>query len=144
MNRGDQIKYAAYELIEKGNLDVIETVFSADYIAHAEGKIYRGHEFIKRFSKQLRTAIPDMSVLKVEIHVEKGDRVAWQRTLQGTHQANMLGLPPSKQKIIWNEMLVSRFERDKIAEEWVVSDLAGQLLLAHPAKKINVKEQRKT
>ena len=47
----------------------------------------------------------------------------------------MMGIPPSKKKIKWNEMVVSRFEGDKIAEEWVVSELAGQLLLKQPIKK---------
>jgi hypothetical protein len=31
--------------------------------------------------------------------------------------------------IIWEEMVVSRFEEHRIREEWIVSDLVGQLLL---------------
>ncbi len=37
--------------------------------------------------------------------------------------------------IKWTDMVVSRFENDKIAEEWVVSELMGELLLKTPAKK---------
>ena len=135
MNKEKQIKYAADQLIGQGNLEVVDTVFTDDYLAHAEDKAYKGHEFIKRFSGQIRSAIPDLHVLKVEILVEEGNTIAWQRTLGGTHQANMMGIPPSKKKIKWNEMVVSRFEGDKIAEEWVVSELAGQLLLKQPIKK---------
>jgi hypothetical protein len=29
----------------------------------------------------------------------------------------------------WYEIVVSRFDKDKIIEEWVVSDLAFQLML---------------
>jgi hypothetical protein len=32
-------------------------------------------------------------------------------------------------------MLLSRFEADKIPEEWVFSELAGDLLLKQPLKK---------
>jgi len=51
---------------------------------------------------------------------------------EGLH---MMGIPASEKKIKWKEMVVSRFEGDKIAEEWVVSELAGQLLLKQPKKK---------
>jgi predicted ester cyclase len=46
----------------------------------------------------------------------------------------MMGIPPSDKKIKWIEMVVTRFEGDRIAEEWVVSELAGQLLLKQPGK----------
>jgi predicted ester cyclase len=132
MNKEEQIKNSNYQLIERGNLDAVEKFFTANYVAHAGDKDYQGHDFIKHFDKQIRTALPDISVLKVEFLINAGNTIAWQRTLHGTHKANMMGIPPSEKKIIWNEMVVSRFEGDKIAEEWVVSELVGQLLLKLP------------
>ena len=131
----EQIKFTVDQLIGQGNLDVVDVIFTTDYIAHAEDKVYKGHEFIKRFAKQVRSAIPDIRVLNVEFLVKAGATIAWQRTLHGTHKANMMGIPASEKKIKWNEMVVSRFEGDKIAEEWVVSELAGQLLLKQPRNK---------
>ncbi|RPJ76623.1 MAG: hypothetical protein EHM20_07215 [Alphaproteobacteria bacterium] len=135
MNKEEQIKKSNYQLIEKGDLHAVEKFFTPNYVAHAGDKDYKGHDFIKRFDKQIRTALPDISLMKVEILVNAGNTIAWQRTLNGTHKANMMGIPPSEKKIIWNEMVVSRFEDDKIAEEWVVSELAGQLLLKQPKLK---------
>ncbi len=132
MNKEEQIRNANVQLIEQGNLDVIEKIFTSDYVAHAEDKDYKGHDFVKRFAKQIRTALPDISLVKVDFFVNAGNTIAWQRTLHGTHKANLLGIPPSEKKINWNEMVVSRFEGDKIAEEWVVSELAGKLLLKLP------------
>lgn len=135
MDKEKQIKNSNNQLIDQGNLDEVDKFFTAEYIAHAEDKVYKGHDFIKRFTKQIRTALPDISVMKVEFLVKAGNTITWQRTLHGTHKANMMGIPPSEKKIIWNEMVVSRFESDKIAEEWVVSELAGQLLLKQPKVK---------
>jgi len=118
------------QLIGQGNLDAVEKFFTEDYISYAEDKVYKGHKFIKRYARQVRTAIPDLSVLKAEFLVHEGNKIAWQRTLHGTHKADMMGIPPSNKKIKWNEMVVSRFEGDKIAEEWVVSELAGKLMLS--------------
>lgn len=129
MTKAGRIKDAAEKLIGEGNLEVIPSYFAPDYLAHAENKEYSGLDFIKRFSKTLRTSIPDIKVLTVEILVENGDTVSWLRTLQGTHKKNMMGIPASNKKLTWNEMVVSRFEGDKIAEEWIVSELAGQLMI---------------
>jgi len=129
MNKGKIIKYAVEQLIGKGNIDILDETFDANYIAHAENKEHKGKEFIKRFSKLLQTSIPDISVLKVEILAEENNTISWQRTLQGTHKENMMGIRASNNKIKWNEMIVSRFEKDKIVEEWIVSELMGQLLL---------------
>jgi len=132
MNKEELIKTSNSQLIDQGNLNAVDIFFSPNYIAHAEDKIYKGHDFIMRFAKQIRTALPDISVMKVEFFVNAGNTLAWQRTLSGTHKEDMMGIPASGKKIIWNEMVISRFESDKIAEEWVVSELAGQLLLKQP------------
>jgi predicted ester cyclase len=41
----------------------------------------------------------------------------------------MKGIPASLKKITWYEVVVSRFEKDKIAEEWIASDLAFQMMV---------------
>jgi len=134
MNKEKQIKYAVEQLIGKGNIDVVDEIFVSNYIAHAENKEHKGKEFIKRFSKLLQTSIPDICVIKVEVLAEENNTVSWQRTLQGTHKVDMMGIPASNKTIKWNEMIVSRFEENKIAEEWIVSELMGQLLLKQPKK----------
>ncbi len=128
----EQIKCANDELIGKGNFGLVEEIFSADYVAHAGGKDFTGHEFIKRFIRQLRSAIPDIRVEKIEFHMNVGDMITWQRTLSGTHQADLMGIPAIGQKVEWRDMLVTRFDGGKIAEEWSVSELAGELLSKSP------------
>ncbi|MFT7489878.1 MAG: putative ester cyclase [Candidatus Promineifilaceae bacterium] len=41
----------------------------------------------------------------------------------------MQGIPASGKKVTWRDMVVTRFSDDKIGEEWVVSELMGELLL---------------
>lgn len=129
------IKSANGELISKGNLDVIEKVFSPEYIVHAGGKNYAGHEFIQKWLKQLRSAIPDIQVIKIDILSKTENTIAWQRTLNGTHKGKIMRIPPTGQDTTWREMAVSFFQGNKIAEEWVISELAGYLLSKAPIKK---------
>ncbi len=129
MDRFEQIKHIADQLIEQGNLNIVYSAFSEDYVAHAGEKTYNGHKFIKQFTKQVRTAIPDIKITKIEILCQTDNVLTWQRTLSGTHKANLQGVPPSNKKVKWYEIVVSRFDKDKIIEEWVASDLAFQLML---------------
>jgi predicted ester cyclase len=128
MNQEEKIAFGLQELV-KGNSDVVDEIFSTDYLAHAGDKEYKGHEFIKRFTRQLRSAFPDISIRKIEFLAQTGDTITWQRTFTGTHETNMMGIPPSGKKVKWIEMVVTRFKDEKIAEEWVVSELAGELAL---------------
>lgn len=132
MNKENKIKHAVEQLIEKGNFEIIDETFSTNYIAHAGKKKYSGHSFIKRFINQLHTSIPDIKIVDISFLVSDENKVAWQRTLEGTHKADMQGIPASGKKVIWAEMLVSRFENEKITEEWLVSELMGELLLKVP------------
>ncbi len=128
----ERVRFANDEIVGKGNLGVVDEVFATDYVVHAGGKDFRGHEFVRRFAGQLRSAIPDIRVVEVEFLIQAGDTIAWQRTLGGTHKADMMGIPPTGQKVEWRDMMVTRFDGGKIAEEWAVSELAGQLMLSIP------------
>ena len=126
------IRFANDELLEKGNLGAVEEAFATDYVVHAGGKDHKGHEFVRRFVNLLRASIPDLRVVEIAVLTETDDTIVWQRTLRGTHKVEMRGIPPSGKKVEWRDMVVSRFDGGKIAEEWTVSDLAGQLLLKLP------------
>lgn len=129
MKRINQINTALVQLFEAGNVSIVESVFSEKYIVHDGDKTHNGHDFIKKFTKQIRKALPDLKVLKIEFLSETTNMITWQRSFSGTHIAALKSIPPSHKKIKWHEIVVSRFEDDKIAEEWLVSDLAFQMML---------------
>lgn len=128
-SKEERIRYVIDELIEQGNFAVIDETFATDYVAHAGDKEYSGHSFIKRFASQLHTAIPDLRVVEVKFLAQDDNTIVWQRRLRGTHKVEMQGIPPSGKKVEWVDMVVTRFNKGKIAEEWVVSELMGELLL---------------
>lgn len=132
-SKKEHMEYANIELFNKGNLDVIEEIFSVDYVVHSGGKQYSGHSFIRRFVEFLRTAIPDLRIVDIKVHLQQDDTIVWQRTLTGTHKTDMMGIPPSEKKVEWRDMVVSRFESDLIVEEWVVSELLGEMLVKKTA-----------
>lgn len=117
-------------LLADGNLAAIAGFFTPDHVTHLTGKdMPAGHGAIRRYVVALRRAFAELRV-EVEILVENGDRVAWQRTLRGTHRGAFRGFPASGRRIVWRDLVTSRFRGGRIAEEWGVSDLAEQLLRA--------------
>ena len=131
-SKEELIRFAHDEILAKGNLNAVEEVFADDYVLHAGGKEHRGAAFVRKFIGQLRSAIPDIRLAKLEFLMRSADRVAWQRTFRGTNRAGLKGIPPTGKKVEWTDILVSRFEGGKIAEEWAVSQLAERLLLGQP------------
>ena len=125
-----KIQAANSTLIAKGNLDAVGEFFAPDYVAHVTDQdMAGGHSVIRRFVGMLQRSFPDLQA-DVEILVEGKDRVAWQRTLRGTHQSDFMGFPASGRQIVWRDMVTSRFRDGLIAEDWVITDLAERLLLA--------------
>ncbi len=56
----------SYNFFELGNLGVIEELLAADYLAHTEGKEYKGYDFIRKYTKQIRSSFTEICVLKTE------------------------------------------------------------------------------
>ena len=133
-SKEERVRFANEEILCKDNLGVVADIFATDYVVHAGGKDHKGHAFVRRFAGLLRSAIPDLRVVEVALLIQAGDTIAWQRTLSGTHKADMMGIPPTGQKVEWRDIMVTRFDGEKIAEEWAVSELAGQLMLAIPPR----------
>lgn len=114
-------------LIGDGNIQEIEKYFDENYVVNVGGLMKTGHEGIRGFTKAIHSAFSDLSV-DVTILVECGNRISWQRRVRGTQTGAFQGFPASGLKITWRDMVVSQFEDGKIAQEWVVSDMAEALL----------------
>ena len=127
---GARIKAANSALIVNGNLEAVGEFFTSDYVAHVTDRdMEGGHDTIRRFLRALRRAFPVIQI-EVEVLVEGKDRVAWQRTLRGIQKGAFKGFPASGRRIVWRDMVTSRFRDSLIAEDWVITDLAERLLLA--------------
>ena len=131
-DKEERVRFATNEIIGKGNLDVVGDVFATTYLAHLGEKEAKGPQFVKWLVGQLRNAFPDLEIVEIKPLIQEENTIAWRRTLSGTHEMELMGIPPRGRKVGWRDMLVTRFDGEKIAEDWVVSDLAGGLLSLPP------------
>lgn len=124
------IEHANAALLVDGRLDAVGEYFTPDYVAHLTNRdLMGGHTAVRTFVRAVRRSFPDVRV-DVDILLKSHDRVAWQRTLHAVHREDYMGFPATGRRIVWRDMITSRFRDGRIAEEWAISDLAEQLLRA--------------
>ncbi len=68
-----------------------------------------------------RSAIPDLRIV-VEDIIAEGDKVAVRYTLEGTHEGELFGVPPTGQRLSIKSIAVERVSDGKIREHWRVTD----------------------
>lgn len=124
------IANANVELYTNKNLDAVDEFFAPGYVAHlTHNDMTGGCKAIRQVLSVYHRAFADINV-KIDVLVETVDRIAWQRTIQAVHENSFKSFPGTGRAIVWRDMVTSRFCDGLIAEEWVISDLAEQLLLA--------------
>lgn len=72
--------------------------FSEQYIAHSGSRIYQGHEFLIKWTKQFHKALSEVKIIVIMILSENNNLITWQRTFSGVHSGSLKGIPASNKK----------------------------------------------
>ena len=112
------------ETWDKGNLDLIEELFTTDFVRHGptatEGEV-RGLEGFESLVSMYRSALTDLRV-SIEDQIAEGDRVVTRWTARGTHRGELMGNAPTGNPTSVRGILVDRISGGKIEEEWADYD----------------------
>jgi steroid delta-isomerase-like uncharacterized protein len=115
------------EVWNQGNLAAVDDIFATNYIGHNPGMPpVSGTEGYKQFFTIYSTAFPDMHYA-IEDMVAEGDKVATRWTMTGTHQGELMGIPPTGVRITVTGISMSRFADGKLAEGWNSYDILGMM-----------------
>jgi steroid delta-isomerase-like uncharacterized protein len=116
------------EILTQGNFDLAEEIYASDFVAHdpTMPEDVRGVEGRKEFYSMYRSAFPDADIT-IEDQVAEGNTVATRWTGRGTHQGELMGVPPSGNRVEVMGVTISRIEGGKIVEEWGIYDALGMM-----------------
>lgn len=122
------------EIWNQGLLDVADEVFAPDAILHLGTDEVQGPEGFKQYVAGYQAAFPDIQ-WTVEDQVAEGDIVVTRLTGTGTHQGELMGIPPTGLKVTATAIATVRIAGGKIVESWSSWDALGlmQQLGAMPA-----------
>jgi steroid delta-isomerase-like uncharacterized protein len=113
---------------EEGNIDLVDELLAPDYINHTPATPDQptGPEGVKGVVTMFRSAMPDLRVV-IEDMIAEGDKVAVRYTLEGTHEGELFGVPPTGQRLSIKSITVERVSDGKIRDHWRVTDELGMM-----------------
>ena len=115
------------EAFNKGNVDVADEVYYPTFLSHEPtGPVERSPEYVENFVNMYLSAFPDGRTT-IEDLVAEGDRVAYRWTYRGTHQGELMGIPPTGQEVTITGITIDSVSDGRIAEEWNHFDQLGLL-----------------
>ncbi|MBT2596162.1 ester cyclase [Arthrobacter sp. ISL-72] len=112
------------EIIEGGNLSLIDELSTDDYLDHEEALPGQppGKDGVRYFVDAIRTAFPDIRVKSIEAWLTDGNLEASHVILSGTHRGEMAGMPATGKSVEFGTTDIIRVEDGKVAEHWGTTD----------------------
>ena len=116
------------EIFAGGNLELVDELFAPNFVLHDPSvpQEVRGPEGIRQYITMYRTAYPDTH-FTIEDQIAEGDRVVTRWTGQGTHQGELMGIPPTGRRVTVTGIEVDRIAGGKIEETWISYDALGMM-----------------
>jgi steroid delta-isomerase-like uncharacterized protein len=115
-----------YEALNQRNLAAFEELVIPDVVLHNASMTIQGIEAYKQFISMYFTAFPDLR-FTIEDMIAEGDTVVVRQTARGTHQGNLMGIPPTGKQVSTTGINILRFANGKGVEEWFNGDDLGLL-----------------
>lgn len=111
-----------------GNLNAVPEFIAPDYVRHDPGlpMQVRGPEGAAQLIGLYRLAFPDLRLTPI-VTLAEGDTVAIHLQVHGTHQGELMGIPPTSKPIAITATEIFRFADGKIVEQWTTVDNLGML-----------------
>jgi predicted ester cyclase len=106
--------------VDLGNLDVVDTCYSPEYVDHAPSPVRglrSGRDGVRQAFALFQGAFPDTRHT-IEDLVAEGDRVVARITARGTHTGEIFGLAPTAQVVTLTGIAIYRLVEGRIVERW--------------------------
>ncbi|WP_104173508.1 ester cyclase [Arthrobacter sp. Y81] len=118
------IKRFYEEIIEGGNLALIDELATDDYVDHEEALPGQppGKDGVRYFVNAVRAAFPDIKVKTFEASLADGDMEACHVILTGTHRGEMGGIAATGNTVEFGGTDIIRVVDGKVAEHWGTTD----------------------
>ena len=110
-------------------LDVIDEIFAPDIVNHdAAGALPspQGADEIRAFFEAMFAAFPDFTAV-VEDQIAEGDKVVTRKTVSGTHEGELMGIPPTGKRFEIPVIDIFRVVGGKCTDHWSVVDQMGMM-----------------
>lgn len=103
-----------------------DRLYDPDWVGHFPGMPPLDLDGHRQYSEVMNAAFPDLE-RTIDDLFAVDDKVVARWTARGTHDGELMGVPPSGVVATSSGITVFRMADGRIAEEWSVSDMLGLL-----------------
>lgn len=103
------------------DLDALEEIYHPSHVEHWSDTSFEGLGKMAEAEAKYRRAFPDYT-MDLKLVVEGDDHVAHYWEIQGTHEGEFNGIPPTGKEIQYQGMAIHRIEDGQIIESWWMTD----------------------
>ncbi len=116
------------EVMNGKNFSVFNDLFSPDLANHSPRLGVVGREYTAQETQEFMTSFPDWHTT-IDHMVAEGDKVVVVRSVRGTHEGQVQGVPigPTGKQITWTVWDMFRISNGQIAERWGIHNLRDQV-----------------
>ena len=114
------------EAVNQRNLAVLDELCVPDFVYHNASQTMQGLEAFKQLLSMYLAAIPDVHFTLEDV-IAEGDRAVTRQIYRGTHQGNLMGMPPTGKQLTLTGIAISRIADGKVVEQWSNNDDLGLL-----------------
>lgn len=115
------------EVVNVKNLDAIDDLVAPNFVEHeAFPGLANDASAVKQFFTMMFGAFPDLHFEVQDIVVE-GDKGVARCTMSGTHKGTFMDIPATGKRFEIQAIDIVRFEGDRVAEHWGVTDQAAMM-----------------
>ncbi len=116
------------DAFNQGDWGAVDQLFAAHYVDHDRFRagLPPGPAGVKQAWRMFRAAFPDLHAT-IEDLIAEGDKVAVRGAIRGTHQGELMEIPPTGQQVTVTLMDINRIEGGKLVARWGEADMLGLL-----------------
>lgn len=117
-----------YELLSAGDIEGFGRLLAEDFVEHEETPgLAPTKAGVLDFFRMQRAAFPDMDLAPQDV-LTSGDKVVVRARMTGTHDGELMGMPPTGKRVDVQLIDIIRFGDDGLAHEhWGVFDLMAMM-----------------
>ena len=117
-----------YELLSAGDIEGFGGLLADDFVEHEETPgLAPTKAGVLDFFRMQRAAFPDMDLAPQDV-LASGDKVVVRARMTGTHDGELMGMPPTGKRVDVQLIDIIRFGDDGLAHEhWGVFDLMAMM-----------------
>jgi predicted ester cyclase len=124
-NKAIVVKF--YEAFDSKDVERGRELMSTDIVGRGMGTdILNGYDAFMQYGMMMFSAFPDGCHLLEEV-IAEDDKVVTRGIFTGTHQGELMGIPPTGKQVKFSVVHIDRVVDGKIVEHWGQGDTFGMM-----------------